>query len=361
MIYTGSLVAVILLFCVVPSNCQVMSRKRHTHKRRYNDSDEITDIDAVRSIDIDDNYMSNYTNVNGRDSNKHDADDDDDSHHSDSNLKRNKLVVTDVELVDRGILKAKKYTENFYVGEKKFEYSSVDNPGNRIFRYIRYCLSESHSFVSTIINEFDQYIPHIIAKLFVSALRFNGIKVGPMMQLNYVNNYIRFAEPGFYQYIDDRPSQIKLNLAMPVIMSVLADTETIHTTFSLETKNLSIDPALHDNLLRANYSTTSSALTQYIPSTYSGINVRSKMLKLLVIADHIATHYIEDYIRKPTDWLFHTSFGVGCGTTLHSTFLVTASTKQTETTTNDILNILSTVHSDSTGFCASSISGLFNV
>lgn len=56
------------------------------------------------------------------------------------------------------------------------------------------------------------------------------------------------------------------------------------------------------------------------------ISHQSEYLKLLVIADHLATHYIELYKLGSTDWINHTHFGSTIDMlTLHGQLMITGS------------------------------------
>lgn len=193
----------------------------------------------------------------------------------------------------------------FYVGRQQFEYSYISSPVQLIQVYVQSIMNIAYGFTSQLDNEWDENTfkhkaSEIIICLFQSILRHHNIILPYEMKVYQQKRNVCLGEALFYK-IHGKCLNIFIN--QEIIENVLENKADPILTFSKEIE----------------YADSWSK-----PQCGNRFLYQNLILKLLVIADHAATHFLEEYITGKTDWVNHINFGRQQVTTLASAFQITS-------------------------------------
>nr|WOZ57644.1 hypothetical protein MmNV_51 [Menippe mercenaria nudivirus] len=193
--------------------------------------------------------------------------------------------------------KTKTTVGHFYLGTCKYEIIKVINP-----------LLSFNDYFSAITNDMYGYLQNenihaymlqnnpekVLVHLFLSILNYNNIVIPENITMVVHDTPMVLGECMYYDKSYDY-DKLVVHIISPLVARFLHTNDIHDITFSAAI-NRDIF-SIKDNV---------SAYAQELLVTEE---VTSIITKLIVIADHAATHFIEDYTLNQTDWIHHVAFG----------------------------------------------------
>lgn len=227
------------------------------------------------------------------------------------------VSATDVLLNNRGISNSANVSiEKFYIGCQEYEYKKEETTTTIFSRYLEDCFNGVFWLLNhdKNITHFQHYITHF----FVTILRYNHVYIHPEIYLNTIDDNVRMVEPAIYQYVHNKSHRLILHFSRPLIERLLNyDNRNIQITFDQKLKTETTASYDRHKILNAS--------EKYRPiQIFNNPVTAKKLYSLFVIADHMATHYLQDYRFRETDWVNHANFGLNCGVTISSIYNLTA-------------------------------------
>lgn len=191
-----------------------------------------------------------------------------------------------------------------------------------------------NDYIQTIINSTMGYIKHrgynkyktlvknyniILTHIFCEILNYNNILFYPKIRTYTTNSEICLGEVMVYN-INHSQEQLNIYINQTILNSMFRKKE-YSITFNDELKKTTQNKQ-YFNILKNNESHE---------ELHIHINdIQKDILRLLVLADHAATHYLEEHVLNRTDFIQHHRFGLDLPgyTTTHIAFRLTANIQQ---------------------------------
>ena len=197
---------------------------------------------------------------------------------------------------------------NLYIGEEPVEIKKNQLPMDLFRRYLQNILDNAYGFL--VEHMWDNCLDvrtntnKVLAHMFKSILAYNKILTYTKVWLYDSHKHVILGEPmGFY--MDDKSCELKILFFMPCIENILNNNSSQPIRFS---DDISKDGTFKDSLSIVFEKEISDNSMKYDYGDYD-IELQNLLLKLFLIADHAATHFIEEYKTKSTDWVNHHKFG----------------------------------------------------
>ena len=202
--------------------------------------------------------------------------------------------------------------KELYIGKDCVEIIKKQTPMDLFRRYLQTILDNTYGFLMdhNLTKCFDVYknFPMVLAHIFKSILEYNKIQTYSNIYLCESYKSIIFGEPMVYQ-ANDESCELKLLFFVPCIENILADNSSQSIRFS---DDIIKERGFRDSLsiiFEKEISGKSGDYDDDFGQNYD-VELQNILLKLFQIADHAATHFIEHYKTKTTDWINHHMFGV---------------------------------------------------
>ncbi|UHB41798.1 hypothetical protein MrNuV_ORF075 [Macrobrachium rosenbergii nudivirus] len=198
-----------------------------------------------------------------------------------------KLTMQDKNKLDESVI---------YMGTKMFKIDKNVDPLEVFNDYFIKVLNNTSGYIldenisiDSLINDPCKVITH----MFLSILYFNNILIPSQVNLHVHTTSFLLGECIYYQK-DYQKNILNIHIAKPLILSMLKKQVEYEIKYSNDI--ITAQYCMRDNL------TKSDNNIEFSPEIYKHIQ------KLFVIADHAASHYIEEYITGKTDWIHHINF-----------------------------------------------------
>lgn len=250
-----------------------------------------------------------------------------------------------------------------YVGTTKYNYTKLVDYVDLYYKYVTYVMSITYGALPQLGGTLYDNSAKLIAIMFVAILNFNNIPFLSNLSLFTTNHEILLGEPVFCE-LNDRDHTIQLYVSKALVTLYLKRAtlpNQISYASSLIENNRSMNLGLKLNRLakglgRPNfaeqraqadvksqsYGNGGGQNTMYRPISSminrrdsamaklnfdaNSQNLDNMLLRLFVLADHAATHFLEMYVTGKTDWVNHSDFTKTPFTTTHTLFHINGQT-----------------------------------
>lgn len=193
-----------------------------------------------------------------------------------------------------------------FVGRQQFKCIEAKSSVNLIQIYVQSIMNAIYGhMMGTMVSEWtaSAYLnnaPELLLVLFQTILRYNNAIVPYKMKLYSTASKICLGEPMFYQIKD---SELLVYINTQIVGKILKNTSETSITMSMEITETDSWP---------------------LPQCGQKFTNQDQIFKLFVVADHAATHYLQQYKTGKTDWIAHFGFDKQQVTTLASAFSISA-------------------------------------
>lgn len=202
----------------------------------------------------------------------------------------------------------KTFVETFtqFVGKRKFVVKKSTNVINKHLHYVHSIINNGFGFllarnVITYRNVLNN-INEILVQLFIAILRYNNILHYAKIKIGVVETNMILGEPMIY-VINHATEALHLYVNPNLIEALVIRENTFSIKFSEEILNFPCKiRTAFETLIR------DGPMQQDFINEANASDIEKIMLKLFIIADHTATHYIQEYIKRTTDWINHIDF-----------------------------------------------------
>lgn len=214
---------------------------------------------------------------------------------------------------------------SFYVGSTKFEIKRETNPLVILDSYLKNLNDELLGYLQALHISNDEEIidhaPRILSHLFCAILYSNNVLL-PKIRIRVTFRSVQLSELAYIpskQLTSGGDNSLTLYFAIEDIADYLL-CQTDHAPHSIQFENKIID---HRAFLKSACANRQRKITPIFANVYKN-DIFNR--KLIAIADHLATHYFDEYRNGCTDWINHENFGNQGFTTVESIFKFTATT-----------------------------------
>ncbi|UOT91819.1 CmNV_060-like protein [Aratus pisonii nudivirus] len=184
-----------------------------------------------------------------------------------------------------------------YMGKTKFQINKNFNPITNFNDYFMYVINEICGYIESNniqLIDIKQNPFNIIAHAFLSILNYNNIIFPQKVKIIKHDKNMIIGEPIYYKCTYEK-NELNIHMCKNFILSIL----------------------FHDHIHEINFSSYINheqySIKDNLQKPRSNFIVSDEMYKIftsiIIIADHAATHYIEDYLFDNTDWIHHFYFG----------------------------------------------------
>lgn len=210
----------------------------------------------------------------------------------------------------------------FYVGVEKYRILENNSILDNHNAYLKFVISNMHGFITarnlTTKLLLKDNACRLIAQAFFSILDYNNILHIGTCKLIETYKSVLLGEPCFY-----RTQKTSIN---DNIILLLYFNRSIINSFIFQYYDDSLTLKFAETIMDQK-SICSAKLNVFenLKDT-KPLDYQSVIFRLFIIADHLATHYMSEYIRGSTDWIHHHSFlDLEGATTTHLVFNINAS------------------------------------
>ena len=195
-------------------------------------------------------------------------------------------------------------TKELFIGKECMEIVKKQNHMDIFHRYLQSVMNNTYGFLIdqnfTNCSDVCDRVSAILTYIFKSILDYNKIQTYPNILLCESYKSIIFGEPMTYS-MDKRSCKLKLLFFMPCIAHILASNTSYSIRFS--------DDITKESCFKDSLSIVFGDENEYDSSGDHDIELQNLIMKLFIISDHAATHFIEEYKTGNTDWVNHQCFG----------------------------------------------------
>ncbi|QBB28664.1 hypothetical protein HgNV_059 [Homarus gammarus nudivirus] len=152
---------------------------------------------------------------------------------------------------------------------------------------------------------------HILSQTFLYCLYYNNIIIPNKIILHKHETNVLLGESIYFNKSYEK-NELKIHISKPIVLNYLNNEDVYDVTFSSRINN------------------ETCSIKETLESFREGFNITTDiyntLTKLFVLADHAATHYIEEYITDSTDWIHHINFGksINAFTLINTIFKISA-------------------------------------
>ena len=193
--------------------------------------------------------------------------------------------------------------KELFIGKECVEIVKKQKPMDIFYRYFQNILNNTYGFLifknMTNCSDVCDNVSEILTYIFKSILDYNKIQTYSDIIIGESYGSIILGEPITY-IMDNKSRKLKLFFFMPCIANILASNTNYSIRFSDDIKNSCFKDSL--SIIFENEHA-------YKTINDHDIELQNLILKLFMISDHIATHFIEEYKTNNTDWINHQNFG----------------------------------------------------
>lgn len=195
--------------------------------------------------------------------------------------------------------------ERFYIGTTQYsiKYTSEDEYIKyltHIFGNVEGWLSQIHAKSYKMVFESAKNASMAIALIFYTILKYNGISINPDIDIGLNGGYVGLTEPVMFSY-NSTTRKVTLYFSESILRSILNEPVNTQTKLVLDTKLKNNQNRSLGKIINGNFK------CNYISGADSSND--EAFYRLIVIADHCATHFIELYYNQESDLVTHTGFG----------------------------------------------------
>lgn len=222
-----------------------------------------------------------------------------------------------------------------FIGNRPYILRAQKSDTREAYSFIQQIFNSLYSFLSRkesmLFGNLEKDYPLIVAHLFFSILHYNRIRDLPARINLYTveNEAIALAEPVIY-LPDKYENSICLAFSLSLIRSFLKSRDhTVRIKFS---ENIINDENIDDGDTGAssggiwgNLNPRNRTCEKIFKSS------RDDFFRAFILADHLATHFVEERELGKTDWISHSNFGENIKekfTTLNTLFKVSITTDE---------------------------------
>ncbi|UBZ25651.1 hypothetical protein QKT26_gp61 [Carcinus maenas nudivirus] len=189
-----------------------------------------------------------------------------------------------------------------YIGNRQYNISTKFNPieiFNDYFIKIMnsicgYCEDQGLS-----VEQIKSNPTYILVQAFLSILYFNNIIIPSNIFIRKHENNILLGECIYYNKCYEK-NELNIDVSNKLVMNFITNEENFDIVLSSKINNEQY--SIKDNLQK------------YKEDFVLTDDVHKYLVALFVLADHAATHYIEEYVSGTTDWVHHFNFAKGINT-----------------------------------------------
>lgn len=218
-----------------------------------------------------------------------------------------------VQLIDKPI--------KFYIGTRQYQLTKQQKPLDYYYNYMQFVFNLLYGYLDYNNYSTDAKIKRnyksIIAYIFQTILRYNYIVTPYKMHLFELPGPVLLGEPAKY-IINKFDTSISLYFSQTIIEQFLSKSlQYIIFKFSED-----ITRCDKSSILKSTVDTLHNSSSK--PRDCNHFDNQNLAFKLFTIADHLATHYMDEYKTGSTDWISHYEFGNQNYTTTNSVFKINA-------------------------------------
>ena len=193
--------------------------------------------------------------------------------------------------------------KELFIGKECVEIVKKQKPMDIFYRYFQNIMDNTYGFLifknMTNCADVCNKVSEILTYIFKSILDYNKIQTYSDILIGESYSSVIVGEPIIYM-MDKKSCKLKLFFFMPCIANILASSTNYSVRFSDDIKNSCFKDSL--SMIFEN---------QHLYQTINDhdIELQNLILKLFIISDHSATHFMEEYKTCNTDWINHHNFG----------------------------------------------------
>ncbi len=187
--------------------------------------------------------------------------------------------------------------EYFYMGTCKYGVSTCYNPLSTFNNYFNFVVNDICGYITNSNMDVLQlkYNPEKpLAHAFMSILYYNNVIVPTKIKIQIHESNMILGECMYYNKSYEK-NELSLHICNNLVTRLLISTENFDITFS-------------ERINREQFSMKDN-FKSYNDELHLTEELTNIIITLFTIADHAATHYIEDYTHSQTDWIHHFGFG----------------------------------------------------
>ncbi|UVX94922.1 hypothetical protein CsNV_062 [Callinectes sapidus nudivirus] len=184
-----------------------------------------------------------------------------------------------------------------YIGLSKYTIVTSYNP---IEIFNDYFISISNNVWGYVINEgfsANDMITNshkVLTHMFLSILQYNNIIIPSNINIYQHDNNILMGECLYFKMMYEK-NELNVHISMKMLSTFLMNEDQFDITLSSKINN--------------EQCSVSNNFQKYSEDVAITEDLYKWLVSLFVLADHAATHYIEEYITENTDWIHHFNFG----------------------------------------------------
>lgn len=215
-----------------------------------------------------------------------------------------------------------------YMGKSKFVIKTEYNPVSIFNDYFMFVLNNVCGYITNSDVDIDMIKNDpstTLTHMFLSILYYNSIIIPSNIKIVKHDSHMLLGECLYYNKTYEK-NELIIHVCNKLVSNILNDKSIYDINFS--TKINYEQYSMKDNL------------QQFDDNVVITEEMYKILLNIFVIADHAATHFIEDYILNKTDWIHHFCFAkeINSFTLINTIFNISANVSNVDTTPKLIVN-----------------------